>query len=124
MQTDQIDRQELKDWIDTLDDEITLLLLQSLKKAPSIEDWFWENISARQKKHLINALKKAKHSNKYSLKELWEEIKYQYSQEHIEEFSEAQKKSLRRAEEDIKAGNLYTSEEVWAEINSRRNRRT
>jgi hypothetical protein len=121
----QIDKQELKNWIDTLDNKITLLLLQSLKEAPSVEEWFWEDISTEQKGHIIDALKKAERSDEYSQKELWEEVKYQYAHKDINEPPpEALKESLRQAEEDIKAGRVYTSEEVWAEIDRRRKQRS
>jgi GTPase Era involved in 16S rRNA processing len=126
MQTAQIDKTELKNWIDSLDNEITLLLLQSFKEAESLEDWFWEKLSAERKNEIIGVLKRAKKDDEYSLKELWEEIKYQHTVE-LPPLSEDQQKaleeSLRRGEEDVKAGRSYSSDEFWAEIERRRKQR-
>jgi hypothetical protein len=40
METQTAKKQELKNWVDHLDDEIMLLLLQSLKEVKNLEDWF------------------------------------------------------------------------------------
>jgi hypothetical protein len=125
METTQVDKQELKHWIDRIDDEIILLMLQSLKKAESLEDWFWDKIPSEQKQSIIKSLQKAKKNDTYTQGELWAEIEYQYSPENLkEEYSEGLAQALKRGMEDIKAGRVYTSEEVWQEIERRRKQRT
>jgi hypothetical protein len=122
MEALQIDKEELKNWIDELDDEIILLLLQSLKRADSLKDWFWEKLSAERKQEIISILKKARKEGEKTPEELWEIIEYQHTVE-LPPLSESQKKalheSLRRSEE----GKWYTSEEFWAEIERRRKKR-
>src|SRR5699024_10866089 len=110
--------------IDRVDDDITLFLLRSLKKAPSLEDWFWNKISSDQKQHIIESLKKAKESNNYTQQELWKEIEFQYSRENMREVeSEDLRQALKQGMEDVKAGRTHTSEDVWEEINRRRKER-
>lgn len=124
MQTTKSTKKELKHWIDRVDDDITLYLLQSLKKAPSLEDWFWNKISSDQKQQIIEGLKKAKESNNYTQQELWEKIEFQYSRENIEEFeSEDLRQALKQGMEDVKAGRIHTSKKVWEEIDHRRKKR-
>lgn len=48
METTQVDKQELKDWIDRLDDTRTLLLLRAVKNSYSEGDW-WDEISDAEK---------------------------------------------------------------------------
>jgi hypothetical protein len=111
-------KQELKNWIDRLDNDIIMLLLQSLKEAPSLEEWFWEDIAPEQKKHIITALKKAKNSDKYSQKDLWNDIKRQYKRAKHDEISEEQMQEIKRRVERIESGEaeLIPGEQVIARL--------
>lgn len=122
MQTQQIDKQELKNWIDELDDEIILLLLQSLKRAESLKDWFWEKLSTERKAEIIGVLKRAKQDDEYTPKELWDIIEYQHTVE-LPPLSETQKEALHESLKRAEEGKSYTSHEFWAEIDRRRKER-
>ncbi len=99
-----INKKELKDWIDTLDDEITLLLLQSLKNSPNVEEWFWNNISAEQKQHIIHSLKKAKESDTYTQQELWQDILRAYTYKPDPEVEKGQIEEAKRRMKQLESG--------------------
>lgn len=122
MNTTQIDKKELKHWIDELDDDIILLLLQSLREAKSLKDWFWDDISAQQKRHIIDALKKAKESNSFTQQQLWKEIEFQYAPENQPD-PEIERLQLQEVKKRIaqyeKDGKSIPGEQVHREIEKR-----
>jgi hypothetical protein len=122
MQTHQVDKQQLKNWIDELDDEIILLLLESLKEAENLQDWFWEGLSTERKQEIIHILKKAQQGGEYTPKELWNMIEYQHTVE-LPPLSKSQKKALHESLQRAEEGKSYTSQEFWAEIDRRRKQR-
>ncbi|MDZ7657648.1 hypothetical protein [Fodinibius sp.] len=54
-----IDKQDLKDWIDQLDNKAYLVTLQSMKNRSTGED-FWDNLPEETKQNINQAKKEAK----------------------------------------------------------------
>jgi predicted transcriptional regulator len=77
MQTTQINKQELIDWIENMNDHQTLRLLQSLKNSQTEGDW-WDGLPQTIKDNIDLAAKEADEGKGIPHDEVMAEVKEQF----------------------------------------------